>query len=142
MRKIALALLLVAAVTFSFGCTQYEQQGTGVGAAVGGIAGALLARNPWEGGVIGGALGAVAGATLVNISERANQQAVQTGRPVEYTTQNGAGIYRAEPEGGVYYPNAHTRCRKVRERVWDNGRLVKDHVREVCTSVEERPGYR
>ncbi|MDA8387211.1 MAG: glycine zipper 2TM domain-containing protein [Nitrospiraceae bacterium] len=142
LKKLVSALLLLAVASFFFpGCTQYEQQGAGVGAAVGGIAGALLARNPWEGGVIGGALGAVAGATLVNISERANQQAVQTGQPVEYTTNNGEGIYRAEPESEAYYPNAYTKCRKVHERVWDNGRLVRDRVREVCTSVSERPGY-
>ena len=141
MRKPFLVLLVLAAVLFSFGCTRYEQQGAGVGAAVGGIAGALLDRNPWRGGVIGGALGAIAGATLVNISEQANQQAVQTGQPIEYTTENGEGIYRAEPESGAYYPNSHTKCRKVRERVWDKGQLVKDRVREVCTSVEERPGY-
>ena len=50
------------------------------------------------------------------------------GRPVEYRTEDGRGVYRAEPMEG----DVKTRCRKVRERIYENDRLVKDHVREVC----------
>ncbi len=133
-RLTAIALLLALGI-FTYGCQTPQGQGAGVGAFIGGVAGALLDRNPWRGGVIGGALGAVAGATLTDIAVKANQQAYETGRPVEYRTDNGEGVYRAEPESRYYYPDAHTRCRKIRERVWENGRLVKNQVREVCTSV-------
>ncbi len=142
MKKLTCVFLLLVLIGVSYGCTEYQARGAGVGGVLGGIAGAFLdSRNPWRGGVIGGALGALAGATIADVSARANEQAVQTGQPVEYRTDNGQGVYRAEPESRVYYPNARTRCRKVRERVWDHGRLVKDRVREVCTSVEERPEY-
>ncbi len=142
MKKLTCVLLLLALIAVSYGCTEYQARGAGVGGVLGGIAGAFLdSRNPWRGGVIGGALGALAGATIADVSAQANQQAVATGQPVQYQTDNGQGVYRAEPESRVYYPDEHTRCRKVRERVWDHGQLVKDRVKEVCTSVSERPGY-
>lgn len=141
MKRLTAVALLLALGIFTYGCETPQGQGAGVGAFIGGIAGALLDRNPWRGGVIGGALGAVAGATLTDIAVKANQQAVYTGRPVEYRTDNGQGVYRATPESDVYYPDEHTRCRKVRERIWDNGRLVKDQVREVCTSVRYESRY-
>lgn len=115
-----------AAVT---GCTTYQGQGAAAGGAMGGIAGAILdQRNPWRGGVIGAALGALAGATISEVSAQGSREVVTTGRPVEYRTENGYGVYRAEPVDG----SGHTRCRKVRERVYENDRLVRDHIREVC----------
>lgn len=142
MKKLICTLLLIALAALSYGCTQYEGQGAGIGGVVGGITGAILDhRNPWTGGVVGGLVGAIAGATIADISVHANQQALQTGQPIQYQTDNGQGVYRAEPVSRVYYPNDNTKCRKVRERTWENGRLVKDTVHEVCTSVSERPGY-
>jgi hypothetical protein len=132
---ISVSLILVLIV---YGCTQYHAQGAGVGAAAGGVAGALLdSSNPWRGGVIGAAIGGVAGATLVDISMRASREAAAEGRPVEYRTEDGRGIYRADP---VDY-DAHTKCHKVRERVWEDGQLIKDQVREVCESEKYEPGY-
>ncbi len=133
-------LLSVTTVSLS-GCAAHHYEGAGAGAVIGGIAGALLDRqNPWRGGVIGAALGGVAGATLTDISVRGSREAAISGRPVEYRTRDGRGMYRADPVGGFYHPDAHTRCRKVHERVWEDGRLVKDVVREVCESekVERR----
>ncbi|HSW64549.1 MAG TPA: YMGG-like glycine zipper-containing protein [Dissulfurispiraceae bacterium] len=126
MKKIISLLLLFA---LSFGCTQYHAQGAGVGGAVGGVSGALLDRkNPWRGGIIGAALGGVAGATITDISMRASQESMASNRPVEYRTTDGRGVYRADP----LQSNDQTRCKKIRERVWENDRLVKDQVREVC----------
>ncbi len=141
MKKFVAVALLLALAIFAYGCETPQGQGAGVGAVIGGIAGALLDRNPWRGGVIGGALGAVAGATITDIAVKANQQAVETGRPVEYRTDNGRGVYSATPTSDVYYPDEHTRCRKIRERVWDNGRLVKNRVKEVCTSTRYEQRY-
>ncbi|MEW6002808.1 MAG: glycine zipper 2TM domain-containing protein [Nitrospirota bacterium] len=127
MRKIVSLMVVLALIILTFGCTQYHAQGAG--AVLGGIAGALLDRhNPWRGGVIGGALGAVAGATLTDISMRASRESAVTGRPVEYRTEDGRGVYRADP---VSY-DEQTRCRKIRERVWEDDRLVKDTTKEVC----------
>lgn len=129
MKKIISLLLVLSLLSVSFGCTQYHAQGAGAGGVLGGIAGALLDRkNPWRGGVIGAAIGGVAGATLTDISMKASQEAAASNRPVEYRTEDGRGVYRADP---VDY-NAQTKCHKVQERVWEEGKLVKDQIREVC----------
>ncbi len=115
----------------------YTYQGAGAGALVGGVAGALLDRhNPWRGGIIGGALGSVAGATLTEISARAGREAALNNQPVEYRTEDGRGAYQAEPRG--YNPS--NRCSKIHERIWQDGQLVKDQIKEVCegTTYERR----
>ena len=37
--------------------------------------------------------------------------------------------------------NEQTRCYKVRERIWQEGNLVKDEVKEVCESEKTQPVY-
>ena len=136
--KKAVAIVMMLALLPLAACTQYHTEGSVTGGAVGGVAGALLDhKNPWRGGVIGAALGAVLGATIADISYRASREAYTTGRPVEYRTEDGRGVYRAEP---LDY-DARTRCRKIYERVWEDGRLVKDQVREVCESTRYERGY-
>ncbi len=132
MKKITALLIIVAMlITLAACATEQQTRGSVTGGAIGGVAGALLGgRNPWRGGVIGAALGAIAGATIADISARGANQAAREGRPVEYWTDDGRGRYYAEP-GGY---NPRTKCRKVREQVWENGRLVKRSVREVCES--------
>ena len=138
MKKIFSIVLTLSLLCILFGCTQYHAQGAGTGAVLGGVAGALIDhKNPWRGGVIGAAIGGVAGATLTDISMRASREAAAEGRPVEYRTEDGRGVYRADP---VDY-DSHTKCHKVRERVWENDQLVKDQVREVCESEKYEPGY-
>jgi len=136
-KKITLIAILALLVLVS-GCTQYHAQGAGVGGAVGGAAGALLDdSNRWRGGVWGAALGAIAGATLTDISMRASEQAAISNRPVEYRTSDGRGRYQAYP---VDY-NARTNCHKVQERVWEDGRIVKDTIREVCEGEKTEQRY-
>lgn len=126
---IVLMLLLVPLTLAA--CAPYHYQGGMAGGAMGGIAGALLDyRNPWRGGVIGAALGAVAGATIADISAQGAREAAYVGRPVEYRTEDRRGYYYAEPM--AYDPQ--TRCRRVRERIYENGQLVQERVRIV--SVE------
>jgi hypothetical protein len=131
---LVLAFMLVGCAT-----TPRTYEGGAVGAVAGGIAGALLDHHhPWRGGLIGGAIGAVAGATITEISARAAREAAYEQRPVEYRTENGRGVYRADPVG-PYDPR--TRCSKIHERVWEDGRLVKDQVREVCESTRYERRY-
>ena len=138
MKKTVSLMLILALLVLTFGCTQYHAQGAGAGAVIGGIAGALLDHeNPWRCGVIGGALGAVAGATITDISMRASREAAISGRPVENKTEDGRGVYRAEP---LDY-NEPTKCRKVEERVWEDGRLVKDTIKEVCEGEKYERRY-
>ena len=136
MKKVVSLMLILSLLGFIFGCTEYQARGAGTGAVVGGVAGALISRS-WRGGVIGAALGAVAGATIADISARANREAAENGQPVEYRTEDGRGVYRADP---VNY-SGRKRCHKVRERVWEDGTLVKDQVREICRSERYEPGY-
>ncbi len=138
-RTIVIALILALVPLAS--CTQYHARGAGTGAAIGGIAGALLDhRNPWRGGLIGAGIGAIAGATIADISVRGSQEVVRTGRPVEYTTEDGRGRYYAEPDSDYYYDGT-TRCRKIREKVWEDGRLVRNHVKEVCEGTRQERRY-
>lgn len=138
MKKLFPVAVVIVMIALLFGCTQYHARGAGVGAAVGGIAGALLdSKNPWRGGVIGGALGAVAGATLTDISMQASKEAATTGRPVEYRTSDGRGVYRADPVG----VDEHTRCKKIQERAWEDGKLVKDQIKEVCEGEKYERRY-
>jgi len=125
-KMLAVLLILVFSVT---ACATYQHEGAGAGGAVGGIAGAMLdSRNPWRGGVIGAVLGAIAGATIADVSVRGASEAATYGRPVEYRTESGRGRYYAEP---IDY-DERTKCRKVREKVWEDDRLVRDSVKEVC----------
>jgi len=127
-------ILCLSAVFFIFtSCSTYHYEGAAVGGAVGGVTGAILdSKNHWRGGVIGAAIGAIAGATIADVSVRGARDASRQGRPVEYRTEDGRGYYRAEPVGQPYYPNEQTKCRKVNERIWEDGRLVKDTIKEVC----------
>lgn len=138
MKRFIACLSLIALFSLSISCTQYHAQGAGAGGAVGGAAGALLdSRNSWRGFVIGAALGSLLGATLTDVSMRASHEAVQYGKPVEYRTTDGRGVYRSEP---VAF-DAQTKCHKVHEKAWEDGRLIKDQVREVCESEKTEPRY-
>ena len=141
MKKRISFLCSVAVLAILIGCyatTPRTYEGAGAGAVIGGVAGALIdGHNPWRGGVIGGVLGAVAGATFVELSARASREAYATGKPVEYRTDDGRGVYRAEP---VYY-DSHTKCRKIHERAWEDGRLVKDQIKEICEGTRYEKRY-
>lgn len=129
MKKIITLLLVLSLLGPVFGCTEYQAQGAGTGEVLGGLTGAVIDnRNPWRGGVIGAALGGVAGATIADISMRASRETASSGKPVEYRTEDGRSVYRAIP----VETDERTKCKKVQERVWEDGNLVKDQIREVC----------
>jgi hypothetical protein len=124
-------VIALSAVIFLAGCygPTGAERGGRAGAGVGAITGALLdSQNPWRGGLIGAALGAVFGATLGDISDRASYESAKNDAPVEYRTEDGRGRYRADPEG--YDPD--TRCRRIHERVYEDGYLVRDRVIKIC----------
>lgn len=137
-KKLILGLLVLALAVTS-GCTTYQAQGGMAGGAMGGLAGAVLDRkNPWRGGVVGAVLGSLAGATISEVSAQGSREAVRAGRPVEYRTESAPqAVYRAEPEPA----NVQTRCRKVRERIYDGDRLVKDSIKEVCEGDKFERSY-
>lgn len=130
--KLAVIISLMALVLGSVeGC---YNPGGGQGAAVGGLAGLLLDRSePWRGGIIGAAAGAIAGATLYDISHRGARESAQTGQPVRYYREDGRGNYEAEPLG---YDDKG--CRKVRERIYQDGQLVKKRIVTFCDEEQYR----
>ncbi len=135
-------IVIVCIMVLGMGCAIYpaypptpESQGAGAGAILGGIAGGFI--GGWRGAVIGGVLGAVAGATITDITVQAAREAVIYDHPVEYRSDNDRYIVRSEPEGY----DQHTRCYKVHERIWDEGRLIKDQIKEVCKSTRYEDRY-
>lgn len=138
-QKIKLAMLVMV-LTMLTACMPHQYPASTAGGAMGGIAGAILdQRNPWRGGIIGAALGAIAGATLADISVQGAREAAYAERPVEYRTEGGRGYYYAEPLG--YDDGRH--CRRVREKVYVDGRLVKKRIIVICDGEKyERPRYR
>jgi hypothetical protein len=121
---------------------QQHYEGAGAGAVIGVNCGSSFRqKKSMARGVIGAGLGAVFGATIADISTRGSREAYQTGKPVEYRTEDGRGYYRAEPASDYYYKDPYTKCRKVSEKVWENGRLVKDTVKEICESEKQERTY-
>jgi len=137
--KILICFVLILSLgVVMYGCTPYHAQGVGTGAVVGGTAGAILDhRNPWRGGVIGGLIGAITGATIADVGYRGGREAYEYDGPVEYYTEDRRGRYYAEPRGY----NERTKCKKIREKIWEDGRLIRDEEREICEGQRYEPRY-
>ncbi|WP_028951147.1 YMGG-like glycine zipper-containing protein [Sulfurihydrogenibium subterraneum] len=130
--------ILLASCAEPYRPSQSTYEGGLIGAVTGATAGAILTSgNKWKGGVIGGVIGAIAGATIAEISKRGAVEAVQSGQPVRYQTEDGRGVYEAKPLGY----DAKTRCHKVQEKIYENGKLVKDQIKEVCESEKVEQKY-
>lgn len=138
MKTLISLVLVVSMFVVLSGCTPYHSQGVGTGAAIGGVSGAILDhRNPWRGGLIGGAIGAMLGATIADVEYRGAREAYHHDHPVEYRTADGRGVYWAEPRGY----DERTHCKKIHEKVWEDGRLVRDNIRQVCEGQNYEPRY-
>lgn len=125
-------------VLSSCATSERTYQGAAAGGAVGAAAGALIDKsNRWRGALIGGALGAALGGTVTEISTRAAREAAQTGKPVAYESTDGWQRVEATP---VAY-NAQTKCHKIQEKVWQDGKLVKDEIKEVCEGQKQDRTY-
>ena len=139
-KRIEKATVVIMLLLLMTGCatTPRTYEGAGVGGAVGATLGAILNKgNPWKGGVIGGAIGALAGGALVELSTQAAVQAAQTNRSVTYRANNGY-VVQATPINGY---SQRTDCKKVQERVWRYGELVKEEVKEVCKGRKRTSSY-
>ncbi|MGB2929988.1 MAG: hypothetical protein WBB70_13860 [Desulfobacterales bacterium] len=143
MKKYHLVILML---TFSFllvSCAHYppDRYNTQVGAAVGGGMGALIGQaigGNAESTLIGLAAGSIFGALVGNAADQdyqAARDAALYGRPVIYYDRSGHAV-EAIPEE-TNDPN----CRKVRKRIWENGKLVKETVEEVCSSPNPEVRY-
>jgi hypothetical protein len=84
--------------------------------------------NTWRGGSIGAALGSPMEGKVLEISIRASKEAAQEGKPVAYLSLDGFQRVEVYPVGKGSGPN----CRLVREQIFQEGKLVRDEVKEVC----------
>jgi hypothetical protein len=66
--------------------------------------------------------------TITDISQRAAMEAANEGKTVWYRTEDGRGLYEAAPMQVV----PRSGCTKVIDRIWFDGRLVRQTEREVC----------
>lgn len=121
-----------------------ESENVALGTAAGAGIGSAVSHNKWKGAVIGGILGAVAGEAYHQIQQQAINESINRQKPVMYrkNTSNGWQEVEAAPVSKQYYnPNKHTKCQKIHIRIVENGRLVKDRVKEVCKGIKETNEY-
>jgi hypothetical protein len=125
---VALSLLEACATQQPIVTTPRTYQGAGAGVAVGAGEGALIDKdNRWRGAAAGAALGSVLGGTLTEISSRAARESVAANQTVTYQSTDGWQRVEAIPRTA-----SNSGCRQVRERVYQDDRLVREQIREVC----------
>ena len=106
------------------------QAGALTGAGMGALIGQAIGGNT-QGTLIGLAAGTILGALVGNAVDQdyqAARDAAQYGKPVIYYDKDGHAV-EAIPEG-----SNNANCQQVRKRVWENGKMLKETVEEVCTS--------
>ena len=134
MKKYHIVILTLTLSFFLVSCSHYppDRYNTQVGAAVGAGTGALIGQaigGNTQSTLIGLAAGTIIGALVgdaVDQGYQAARDAAQYGKPVIYYDKSGHAV-EAIPEW-TNDPN----CQKVRKRIWENGKLVKETVEEVC----------
>lgn len=108
--------------------TPRTYQGAGAGAVVSAGAGALIDKdNRWRGAAHGAAPGGVLGGSLTEISSRAAWGSVNANQPVAYQSTDGWQRVEAVPQD-----EDARGCGQVHERVYQDDRLVREQIREVC----------
>jgi hypothetical protein len=125
---LALGLLAACATRQPIVTTPRTYQGAGGGTVHVAGSGVLIDKdNRWRGAAFGAALGGVLGGTVTEISSRAARESVAASQSVTYQSTDGWQRVEAIPR------TASTgRCRQVRERVYQDDRLVREQIREVC----------
>ncbi len=104
------------------------QAGAVIGAGMGALIGQAIGGNS-ESTLIGLAAGTILGALVGNAKDQdyqAARDATMYGKPVIYYDKNGHAV-EVIPEK-TNDPN----CQQVRKRIWENGKLVKETIEEVC----------
>jgi hypothetical protein len=140
MKKYHIVILTLTLSFFFVSCAYYPyypyyppdgyhtQVGAVVGAGTGALIGQAIGGNT-ESTLAGLAAGTIFGALVGNAADQDYQAArasAQYGRPVIYYDKSGRAV-EAFPER-----TNGANCQKVRKRIWENGKLVKETVEEVC----------
>jgi len=133
------------------GCATWEglspstKTGAGIGAAAGGILGALLDSNhPWRGAIIGAAAGAAAGGWIGSTTDKTvsapvvnSNDAVINQAAKEAAKQNAVVKYSRTTESGINEEVIATpislqgNIRTVNIKYYQNGKLISSETREV-----------
>jgi len=134
--KKGLLLVVVMVLAFLTSCAHYPpdryntQKGALIGAGTGALLGQAIGRNT-EGTLIGIAAGTILGGLVGNAVDQDHQaarDAAQHQRQVVYYDRNGSAV---ESIPGAADPR--TNCRKVTNKVWQDGKVVSEKVEEVCS---------
>ena len=91
-----------------------------------------LMKTTWYGGPISGEALRIEGKTLDEISVSAFREAVFSGGPVKYKSEDGGIAYWAYPVFGK------SRCERVYEKAWQEGKLILDKSKKVCLINQEK----
>ena len=84
--------------------------------------------NTWRGGAIGASLGSPIEGKIKEISHQASREAAREERPTAYLSLDGFQRVETYPVGKGESKN----CRLVREQIFQEGKLIRDEVKEVC----------
>jgi uncharacterized protein YcfJ len=105
------------------------QKGAAIGAGLGALTGQALGHNTGS-TLIGTGVGTLVGAIVGNAIDQRHQALRET--PVVHPQ---AYSYPSRPAATTSYQHsggAIGPCRTVTERVWEDGRLIRETSREVC----------
>ncbi len=84
--------------------------------------------NSWRGGAIGASLGSPVEGNITQISAQASREAAREGRPTVYLSLDGFQRVETIPVGKS--KSAH--CLLIREKIFQEGKLIRDEIKEVC----------
>ena len=84
--------------------------------------------NTWRGGAIGASLGNPIEGNIIQISSRASREAAREGRPTVFLSLDGFQRVETFPVG----KGKSAQCRRVRERIFQEGKLIRDEIKEAC----------
>lgn len=125
---LTLSFLLVSSCAHNPPDRYNTQVGGAVGAGTGALIGQAIGGNT-QSTLIGLTAGTILGVLVGNAIDqeyKAVRDAARFGKPVIYYDKSGHAV-EVIPEG------KHDRnCQKVRKRIWENGKLVKVTIEEVC----------
>jgi hypothetical protein len=98
--------------------------------------GTLVDRNSrWRGVTAAGSAGTVVGGTVTDVRARAAREAASTNQAIAYQTEDNFQRVEAYPLA-VAAPSG---CRRIEERIYQNGQLLQDTMWDVCGGVAQAP---
>ena len=142
-RMLMAALILLPLVSCtSMSSQRYNtQKGAAIGAGLGALTGQAIGHDTGS-TLIGAGVGTLMGALVGNAIDQSHQEVIDT---QEASQLSYAYPPQATPSAGYqHYPRysgTSKPCRIVTERIWEDGRLIRETSREVCGRGRPRYAY-